>query len=129
MKSLVITALLGLMVFGNVPQEPSTTAAVTLVGGIVKTTHGDSVQKKYKRKDCPVCKGKGWYISGDGISKVNCGYCEDDNKKETTVPVAQVPVVECPEDNCPTPAYVPQPIKKQSVPYRSTTPRRILRRW
>jgi hypothetical protein len=24
-----------------------------------------------------VCKGKGWYISGDGIKKVDCGYCEE----------------------------------------------------
>lgn len=53
----------------------STTAAVTLVGGIIKASHIDK-DKKYPRKDCPVCKGKGWYISGDGIKKVDCGYCE-----------------------------------------------------
>jgi hypothetical protein len=55
----------------------STTAVVTLVGGVIKSAHVDK-EKKYPRKDCPVCKGKGWYISGDGIKKVDCGYCEPD---------------------------------------------------
>lgn len=65
------------------PYHGSTTGAVTLAGAIIKTKHIDSV-KKYKRKDCPVCKGKGWYMSGDGISKVDCGYCEPD-RGDTTV--------------------------------------------
>jgi hypothetical protein len=56
----------------------STTGAVTLAGAIIKTKHIDNI-KKHKRKDCPVCKGKGWYMSGDGISKVNCGYCEPES--------------------------------------------------
>jgi hypothetical protein len=56
----------------------STTAAVTLAGAIIKAKSVDNV-KKYKRKDCPVCKGKGWYISGDSIKKVECGYCEPDD--------------------------------------------------
>ena len=62
--------------------EGSTTASVILAGGIIKATHIDSV-KKYKRKDCPVCKGKGWYISGDNISKVPCGYCEPETEEKT----------------------------------------------
>jgi hypothetical protein len=53
----------------------STTAAVSLVGGVIKAKRVDK-EKKYPRKDCPVCKGKGWYISGDQIEKVPCGYCE-----------------------------------------------------
>lgn len=56
----------------------STTAAVTLVGGVISAKHQID-NKKYKRKDCPVCKGKGWYISGDDIQKVPCGYCEPEN--------------------------------------------------
>jgi hypothetical protein len=64
----------------------STTAAVTLAGGIVKAKQVDKVEKKYKRKDCPVCKGKGWYISGDNISKVPCGYCEPESSSEVTHP-------------------------------------------
>ena len=53
----------------------STLAVVTLSGSIVKSRNTDIVQK-YKRKDCPVCKGKGWYMSGDGIAKIICQYCE-----------------------------------------------------
>lgn len=53
----------------------STTASVLLAGAIIKTQN-TQIDKKYKRKDCPVCKGKGWYISGDKITKVDCGYCE-----------------------------------------------------
>lgn len=56
------------------------TAAVCLVGGTIKARQHETV-KKYKRKDCPVCKGKGWYISGDGIAKVDCGYCEPETDK------------------------------------------------
>lgn len=59
----------------------STTAGVCLVGGAIKS-ESNVVVEKYKRKDCPVCKGKGWYISGDGIAKVDCGYCEPDDPKE-----------------------------------------------
>lgn len=58
----------------------STTAPVVLAGGIIKAKQYDSVEKKHKRKDCPVCKGKGWYLSGDGIKRVDCGYCESDQK-------------------------------------------------
>jgi hypothetical protein len=49
------------------------------VGGKIASSRVD-INKKYKRKDCPVCKGKGWYISGDGIAKVSCGYCEVENE-------------------------------------------------
>lgn len=57
----------------------STTAPVVIAGGIIKAKNITNVEKKYKRKDCPVCKGKGWYISGDGIKKVECGYCEPED--------------------------------------------------
>lgn len=66
---IVISTLFGSRYYG------STTAPVTLAGAIIKAKNVDSV-KKYKRKDCPVCKGKGWYMSGDDITKVDCGYCE-----------------------------------------------------
>lgn len=58
----------------------STTAPVIISGGIIKAKHIESepIQKKYKRSKCPVCKGKGWYISGDKIEKITCGYCEPD---------------------------------------------------
>lgn len=80
----------------------NTAAAVTLVGGVIKTSHKDTVAKKYKRKDCPVCKGQGWYISGDKITKVNCGYCEPDTKQESVKPIVNAP------------AYKPAPPPAQS---------------
>jgi hypothetical protein len=59
----------------------STTGAVTIAGAIIKAQNmdNDTNHKKYKRKDCPVCKGKGWYMSGDGIKKIDCSYCEPDS--------------------------------------------------
>lgn len=74
----------------------STTAAVTLAGAVVSAQH-INIEKKYKRKDCPICKGKGWYMSGDDISKVDCGYCEP----ETTESIqAEVIIKKCKNPNC-----------------------------
>ena len=69
------------IVFGTYGYNGSTTSAVTLVGGVIKAQHIE-VTKKYKRKDCPVCKGKGWYMSGDNIKKVDCGYCEPSTQEQ-----------------------------------------------
>lgn len=60
----------------------STTAPVTLAGGIIKSKHMEEAVVKYKRKDCPVCKGKGWYMSGDDIKKIECNYCEPETSKQ-----------------------------------------------
>jgi len=85
----------------------SPTAAVTVAGSIIKSKDADTV-KKYKRKDCPVCKGKGWYISGDGIKKVDCGYCEPEKAEppKTTVIVHPPAVIkqECQNGVC-SPQY------------------------
>lgn len=54
----------------------STTSVVTIIGGTILAQHTETVEK-YKRKDCPVCEGKGWYMSGDGIKKIACQYCEE----------------------------------------------------
>jgi hypothetical protein len=70
--------------FSNYGYNGSTTSAVTLVGGIIKAQNIE-VSKKYKRKDCPICLGAGWYISGDKITKVPCGYCEPD--KTSNAPI------------------------------------------
>ncbi len=90
MNKLICLVLIGsaLTTFGQ-KYDGSTTAAVTIAGGIVKA-QSVFVDKKYKRKDCPVCLGKGYYISGDKITKVDCGYCEPDNK---AAPIAQNPKV------------------------------------
>jgi hypothetical protein len=84
-------ALLGLMIFtvlfGSPTYYGSTTAPVTIAGAIIKSK-GVETDKKFKRKDCPVCKGKGWYMSGDSISKVDCGYCEPEKgQKDGSDPV------------------------------------------
>lgn len=73
-----------LILFSSYGYNGSTTAVVTVVGGVIKAKHSETV-KKYKRKDCPVCKGKGWYISGDDIQKVPCGYCEPEEKQESEI--------------------------------------------
>lgn len=57
-------------------------AACALAGGMMKSSHVDP-NKKYKRKDCPVCKGKGWYMSGDGIEKIECQYCEPESSTKS----------------------------------------------
>tara|TARA_B100000085_G_C18411747_1_gene458925 strand:- start:422 stop:703 length:282 start_codon:yes stop_codon:yes gene_type:complete len=81
MKILVSCFLLTSMFFA-VTTNYSTTSVVTLVGAKIAASQKDVPVKKYKRKDCPVCKGKGWYISGDGIAKVSCGYCEPEDGKK-----------------------------------------------
>lgn len=83
MKNILVVALMASfispfhddLVDNNIDLNNRGLAAVILAGGIIDKR--DNIDKKYPRKDCPVCKGKGWYISGDGIAKVDCGYCEE----------------------------------------------------
>lgn len=74
-KTIAILLIGSIFSFGAYKYNGSTTGAVNLVGGVIKAQNTET-SKKYKRKDCPVCKGAGWYISGDKITKVDCGYCE-----------------------------------------------------
>ena len=64
----------------------STTAVVTLIGAKIKGEQKEPTIVKYKRKDCPVCKGKGWYMSGDKIKKIECSYCEPEDTQSTQQP-------------------------------------------
>ena len=96
-KLLVVSLISSMFIFGSYGYNGSTTSAVTLVGGIIKAQNTE-IEQKYKRKDCPVCEGKGWYISGDKITKVNCGYCEPEKTKATTTPVTTK--VECKDGRC-----------------------------
>lgn len=75
MKYLIPFLFASFLIFGSKP-KPSTTAVVTVVGAVVMSENFTPEKIKYKRKDCPVCKGKGWYISGDKIQKIECAYCE-----------------------------------------------------
>lgn len=103
MKGLSIILLASILIFGS-RYEGSTTSAVILAGGIIKSTHIEPSDQKYKRKDCPVCKGTGKYLSGDGIKMVDCGYCEPE-KKQGQSPVIHPPIIinhtpKCSGPNC-----------------------------
>ncbi len=74
-KILLSILLVGTVAVASAPKY-STTSVVTLIGAKIAASQKLDSTEKYKRKDCPVCKGKGWYISGDGIAKINCQYCE-----------------------------------------------------
>lgn len=78
MNKLICLLLIGsLFGFSSYKYNGSTISSVVLAGGVIKAQN-TNIDKKYKRKNCPVCKGTGYYISGDKITKVNCGYCEPD---------------------------------------------------
>jgi len=104
MKSILATIIVTSMFIGNYASlDVSTTAAVTVAGSIIKARNIDDTGKKYKRKDCPVCKGAGWYWSGDGIKKVDCGYCEPETKTEPPKVIVHPPATikqSCPDGVC-----------------------------
>jgi hypothetical protein len=91
-KILVCSLAIGFL-FSTNGYYGSTTAPVTLAGGIIKSKHTDDTTIKYPRKDCPVCKGKGWYMSGDGIKKIECNYCEPEKGSSSKQ--------NCPDGVCP----------------------------
>jgi hypothetical protein len=83
MNKLLGLVLVATILFGSSQYKGSTTASVVLAGGIIKSTHIEMPDTKYKRKNCPVCKGTGKYLSGDGIKMVDCGYCEPETGTQT----------------------------------------------
>jgi hypothetical protein len=91
MNKAIALVLLCSVLASSYDYNGSTTAAVTLSAGIIKA-QSVNIEKKYKRKDCPVCEGKGWYISGDKITKVNCGYCEPDKPNSSAKVIIHPPV-------------------------------------
>lgn len=100
-KYISILLLTGIF-FSSSSYYGSTTAPVTIAGAIIKSSQLDVDTKKHKRKDCPVCKGKGWYMSGDGIKKIDCNYCEPDQKAKT-IPAPPAPSKDCADGKCPLP--------------------------
>lgn len=78
MIKLILAAILSTVtLFNFLPHKPfSSTSVVTLTGAYIKAKDCPIITK-YKRKECPVCKGTGKYLSGDGIKEVDCGYCEE----------------------------------------------------
>lgn len=61
--------------FSSPIKHETIVAATAISGSVIKYPQLNKVEK-HKRKDCPVCKGKGWYLSGDGLAKIDCQYCE-----------------------------------------------------
>ena len=76
---LLVAAILSLSMYQF---NYSSKGIVVLVAGKIKASQNTEETVKHKRKDCPVCKGKGWYISGDGIEKIECQYCEPEEAEE-----------------------------------------------
>lgn len=76
MNKIIVFAALSFPLFFGFTKPVSSTSVVTLVGAHIKA-RDFPINTKYKRKECPVCKGTGKYISGDGIKEVDCGYCEE----------------------------------------------------
>lgn len=91
----------------------STTAPVVIAGSIIKAKHVAEGTKKYNRKDCPVCVGKGWYMSGDGIKKIDCTYCEPEKSNPGVISIGPIQSItpappppsknNCPNGVCPLP--------------------------
>lgn len=61
-------------------------AAVIIHEGIVNPSKTSTITTKYKRADCPECKGTGVIVSGDGIHKQTCPYCEADKPDSPSKP-------------------------------------------
>jgi hypothetical protein len=87
------------LLFGSSQYDGSTKASVVLAGGVISAKRIVD-NSKHKRKDCPVCKGKGWYISGDGISKVDCGYCEPETQMFSPLPPSVLQSGTCINNSC-----------------------------
>jgi len=103
MNKIIISLFVGgLILASDYGYNGSTSSVVTLVGGIVKAKHIDK-EKKYPRKNCPVCKGTGKYLSGDGIKMVDCGYCDPSIKSGDEPEVTHPPVILKPD--CKTRVY------------------------
>ena len=84
-STLLFAVFTGAVVMGDF--QASSVSAVSFIGGVIKARHDVPEDAKYPRKDCPVCKGTGSYISGDGIEEVDCGYCVPDKAQpEPTAP-------------------------------------------
>jgi len=62
-------------------QDYTTAASAFIIHeGIVNPSKGGGgeVSTKYKRSECPECKGSGVLVSGDGLHRQTCPYCEVD---------------------------------------------------
>ena len=74
-QNVLFVAIMSVPLLFGLHRPVSSKAVVTLVGAHIKCSH-TTVEHKSKRKDCKICLGKGWYLSGDKIQKIECQYCE-----------------------------------------------------
>jgi hypothetical protein len=77
-KKVKVVLLCILLLYSSYCYAQSSLSCVVLAGAKIKASSVVD-NTKPKRKDCTVCKGKGWYMSGDGIKRIDCNYCEPDN--------------------------------------------------
>jgi len=100
---IIVLSMTTIIGYCSLSYDGSTTAPVILAGAIIKTT-GSDIGKKYPRKDCPVCKGTGKYLSGDTISWVDCGYCDPAIKTDSEVThppiILKSEKISCQNKNC-----------------------------
>lgn len=79
-KILLLSAAL---IYGSIGvTDVSTMSSVCLTGAVLQSQK-QTVVDKYPRKNCPVCKGRGWYMSGDDLEKIECRYCEPDDTDQS----------------------------------------------
>ena len=97
MNKLLSVIILGSVLFFTNKYDGGSTAPVVIAGSVVKNIGNEPV-KKYPRKNCPVCKGTGKYLSGDGIKMVDCGYCLPESKTVSSNPNCDC--LECICQNC-----------------------------
>jgi hypothetical protein len=74
MNKLILPLLFVSLLFTTNKYDGGSLAPVVISASVIKNV-GNEPNKKHKRKECPVCKGTGQYLSGDGIKMVDCGYC------------------------------------------------------
>jgi hypothetical protein len=95
MNKIIVTLLCLVTAYTSLTYDGGTLAPTIIAGAIVKSS-GTEINKKYPRRSCPVCKGTGKYLSGDGIKMVDCGYCEP----EKSEPPQAASDTKCSNPNC-----------------------------
>jgi hypothetical protein len=98
-KILIALFFMTFLFSGSNRYDGGSAAPVVLAGSIVKNIGNEPV-KKYPRKNCPVCKGTGKYLSGDGIKMVDCGYCEIEKGAKNTMQSTRTQFCKCAVCTC-----------------------------
>lgn len=102
MPKFILLCLLSVSVAYSSSEYSGGSLAPCIMAGAVVKHEGDQLEKKYPRKSCPVCKGTGKYLSGDGIKMVDCGYCEPEKTEQNNEKISgkKSPFCKCPDCKC-----------------------------